>query len=143
MTETVEAVGAASASDATNQRYDLDQVIDQEEAMRARGADFNKLAEGALSKVIENNFQSDPLREMRSSVSGDPQGDVLRTKSELVSDVARPGSGNTAGGETGDETLATVTDRAQHLYREMTVHHIAWGVATRMQKDISQLLRGG
>ena len=110
-------------------------------AEEIRGSNFNELAQNALNSALKQIGDKDAATADRATLMGTGPNAVDDVKGGIMSDVARPGTDTAQTGST-EEVLNAVTDRAQNLYGEMMVHHIAWGVAQRMQKDMSQLLRG-
>jgi len=91
--------------------------------------------------VLKDISVSKPVDEARVGLVGGAGSEVNSQKESFVSEVTRPGTEVNA--ETSDEdAFNTVVERTKHIYGEITVHHIAWGIAQRMQKDMSQLLRG-
>lgn len=143
MTDTVEANGASQSSGIAEDRYELNQIIDQDEALKSRATEFHKLAEGALDKALLNSLSHDPLGDLRSEVDGNATAEMRRTKAEVLSDVSRPGAETREVNDSTEARMDALVDRTNQLYRDISIHQVAWGVATRMQKDISQLLRGG
>lgn len=63
-------------------------------------------------------------------------------KDGFVSEAHAPGEENKQSGASDTTSVDQLADRANQLYTEITVYHVAWGIATRMQKDISHLLKG-
>lgn len=141
MTDSIAAASSLPDGQEPQRPQDLETLSAKTEAEEIRGSNFNSLAENALNSALKEIGNANAVDVSRDGLTGAAPNAVDDAKNGFVSDVARPGS-ETAVKDSAEETLRAVEGRAKNLYGEMMVHHIAWGVAQRMQKDMSQLLRG-
>ncbi|KAB7613616.1 hypothetical protein F9L33_09555 [Amylibacter sp. SFDW26] len=142
MTDSVSSVGASSGAANSGSEYDLQQLTKQSYEEESRASSFSHMAQEALSKALDKQSNMDPMKDNREGLVGAATGDVGHEKSSVLSDVAREGTRVENAEEASQKKMDAVIDRTQQLYGDITVYNIAWGVAMRMQKDISQLLRG-
>ena len=138
MSDPVSPVGAATSA---LEQLQLNDVSEDLATDQIRGSNFNELTKEALNNALKEISDANPVDDARTQLSGIGRGDVEEAKEVVQSDVTRPGV-ETPEVNAEQEALRAVENRARNLYGEMMVHHIAWGVAQRMQKDMSQLLRG-
>lgn len=120
--------GSVRASDVTNSSQEL------------RGENFSSMAGSALKSGLKSFGQTNPIEDQRNNLLQGTSGTVGEAKGSVVSDVTRPGVAPPEASS--EEPVTQLVDRLNGLYMDIAVHHVAWGVAIKMQKDMSQLLRG-
>jgi len=147
MPDPIDATGALGSG--TQRQFDLPHVtIEAQQQSSAQPSNaLNKIAESAVEKIFKTSQQGTEGSAGRARLSDGSNGQVGSEKRAMQSSVSRPGSDDMSASKgtelsANDERMDALTDRAISLYSDMTVFNIAWGIATRTQRDISQLLRG-
>ncbi|WP_373635618.1 hypothetical protein [Yoonia sp. SS1-5] len=139
----VEAAGGALPLDqqGANQPLQL-----QMEETPNPSASFDGLVQESASALFsgphggpDGHGSESPSRVFRSEEAGS----LTDAKKEFISDATGPGAERASKKAEVDRQAEALTDRARQLYSDMTVYHVAWGIAMRVQKDISHLLKAG
>lgn len=141
MTEHVTPIGTGDQGDTATQQMSLDSLMKESAVEEVQSSNFSKMAEEALGAALsqpDSLKTQDSLRESMMSPLGGAVGDEKR---DVLSDVSRPGT-DPRDNVDPKEDQRFLIDRTRDLYSDLTIYNVAWGVAMRMQKDISQLLRG-
>lgn len=68
--------------------------------------------------------------------------DVEKTRSQVISDVIRPGLEPEIANDTALSGNERLIQQTKALYADLTNYQVAWSVLQHTQKDIAQLLRG-
>lgn len=128
---------AEAQQEAQQEAEDISQEMQTESA---QGAEFNQLAQDAINQAIQRPNRDSSLTLDRLSMTGPADGIVGAERSELISDVVRPGM-TTDAAKDGDQQ-SNLETQVKELYVDLTNYNIAWKIAQRLQQDTSQLLRG-
>lgn len=135
-----EAVGNLSTSP---KPISLDEVSTDSAASVERGEQARANAESALSRILSQDMAANMETNFGEEVSGPGDRDVTAEKEQLVSAASRSEGGSTVDGNPAANTSTTnLVERVTAMYREVTVYHVGWSIANRMQKSVEQLLRG-
>lgn len=142
MTQHTDTVGAVGDMSGGGQQIDMNNLVQDRAAQEVQASNFSRLAEDAIKSALNGpgaiDAQPSEFEMLRSNANG-AVGDERRA---VMSDVQRPGVESAEQGVDSDDQFGSVIDRTRELYSDLTIYNVAWGIATRMQKDISQLLRG-
>lgn len=144
MTDSVGSVSPASAESAPADLEEEPSVNASDvttSAQEHRGENFSNMASEAFKSGMKPFGTVNPIQEQRNDLVQGGTGAVGQEKGSVVSEVTGPGAEPPPEPTPEDASLQLV-DRLNGLYMDIAVHHVAWGVAQRMQKDMSQLLRG-
>jgi len=115
----------------------LSQQRFEEESQRV---DFDNLAQRAISVAIDRPGGAGHVSDTRDAFMGGRSGTVGEAKTEIVSDVARPGT--EAAVEENKAVEDTLEDRMLTLYSDLTDYQVAWRIAQKIPQDLSQILKG-
>lgn len=133
-------IGGADPADLQQRSMTLDSLTDEARVSETQASNFAKMVDGGLGAALSNPDSFSPGDTMRATIASPTGGAVGDEKEGMVSGIDRPGVENTA--ETSEQVHDNLIDRSRVLYTDLTVYNVAWSVAMRVQKDISQLLRG-
>ncbi len=123
-------VSAAELMELNQQRY-------EEEAQRT---EFDDLMQRAMSVVIERPTSETAITQAREGFLSGTDGPVGEAKTDMVSDVARPGTESQI--EDNQEHEQSLETRMLSLYSDLTDYQVAWRIAQKIPQDVSQILKG-
>lgn len=136
----MEITGGINEVEAAGNVQSLDSISANSTQTEIRALNIENLAQNALDQAFTHIGKTSAVEDERNAVSG-ASGAHNKEVSEFVSGVERPGV-EVQSVQDPDQIVNKFNDRMIGLYKDLTIHHVAWNVAQRMQKDMSQLLRG-
>lgn len=139
MTELVGSVDAMKEAGGADpiEMAQLSQQRFEEESQRI---DFDNLAQRAINVAVGRPGGIDHISDTRDAFMGGRSGTIGEAKTEMVSDVARPGT--EAAVEDDQSVQDTLEDRVKTLYSDLTDYQVAWRIAQKIPQDLSQILKG-
>ena len=141
MADEIVGVGAEGGIPVAEQQTTLNNIMQNSAVEEVQSSNFSRLAEEALGAALDHPDSLGAQNGLRDTMVAPFGGAVGNEKRDVASDVSRPGVEPTANPDPESDQKFLI-DRTRTLYSDLTIYNVAWGVAMRMQKDISQLLRG-
>jgi len=142
MENEISPIGSAGSTELPQrQTFELDALTEKTAIAETQSSNFSKLAREALGSALSNPDDLSPNDSIRAGITSPTGGAVGNEKSEIVSEIDRPGAENSSA-QNSEDVHDQIIDRSRVLYTDLTVYNVAWSVAMRVQKDVSQLLRG-